>query len=288
MKSILVPVNFSSCAANAARYAADLALAIRADLHLLHVLEAPADPAGLMMTESLYQEMADAANLSLQQLQVELSRLTHQKIRIGYSLEAGRVPAKVGEFCQEMKPYAIVLGATGPTLEKFLTGSAVAPLLRHLAYPVIVVPESAVFHHFTRILLACDPDDIGTGLPNSLPLLKDLRDHFGSRFDIVTVETHQKSGEGRIAGPGEGMTSGSTEATNSGSGGWKELLKDLYPEIHTIRAPKVEDGILEYLSHHDADLVMVFPKKHGLFDFHTSQSRKLAQHSPVPVLSLHQ
>jgi hypothetical protein len=32
---------------------------------------------------------------------------------------------------------------------------------------------------------------------------------------------------------------------------------------------------------------MVFPKKHSFFDFHTSQSRKLAQRSPVPVLSLH-
>jgi nucleotide-binding universal stress UspA family protein len=272
MKSIVVPINFSACAANAAHYAADLALVLKADLHLIHVLQVPVNSAELMMTESIHGEIVDAANISMQQLQVELTKRTHQKVKIDYSLEAGSVSAKVKDVCLQIKPYAIILGATGPTLEKFLTGNPVTSLLQ-LEYPVLVVPESAAFHRFHRVLLACDLDDIGSGIPNSLPLLKDLRDHFGSRFDIITVETHKVL---------------SDEATVFESGGWKEQLKDLYPEIHYIRKPKVEDGILEYLSHNDADLVMVFPKKHGFFDFHTSQSRKLAQHSPIPVLSLHE
>ncbi len=107
---------------------------------------------------------------------------------------------------------------------------------------------------------------------NCLPLLKELREHFGSRVDIVTVET------GNVL---------SDEASCFECGGWKEQLRDLYPEIHYIRKSKVEDGILKYLGHNEADLVMVFPKKHGFFDFHISQSRRLAQSSPVPVLSLH-
>ncbi len=272
MKSIVVPINFSPCATNAAHYAADLALGIKADLHLIHVLEVPVNSAELMMTESLYQQMVDDANMALQHLQVELTRRTHQKIKIDYSLEAGSVGDKVKDLCQQIKPYAIVLGATGPSLEKFLTGSSVAALLRNLDYPVLVVPESAAFHRFGRILLACDLEDVGSGMPNSLPLLKDLREHFGSRFDIITVETNKVI---------------TCEASVFESGGWKDQLKDLYPEVHYIRKPKVEEGILEYLGHNEADLIMVFPKKHGFFDFHTSQSRRLAQHSPIPVLSLH-
>jgi len=216
MKSIAVPINFSPCAFNAARYAAEL-----------------------MMTESLYQEMVEAANIALQRIKAELTARTHNKVKIDYSVEA----------------------------------SSVASLLRNLDYPVLVVPESAAFHRLGRILLACDLDDIGSGMPNSLPLLKDLRDHFGSRFDIVTVDTHKVL---------------SDKATVIESGGWKTQLKDLYLDFHYIRKSKVEDGILEYLSHNEADLVMVFPKKHGLLDFHTSQSRKLAEHSPIPVLSFHE
>jgi nucleotide-binding universal stress UspA family protein len=272
MKSIIVPTNFSPCAADAARYAADLAQAIHADLHLIHVVQVPVSSAELMMTQYLYEEMVEAANISLQQLKADLSKRTHQRIKIDTTLEAGSVSAKVKDLCQQVKPYAIVLGAAGRSLEKFLAGSPVASLLHNLDYPVLVVPENSSFHQFRRILLAFDLDDIGSGLPNSLPLLKDLREHFGSRFDIVTVETRKVL---------------SDEATCFESGGWKEQLKELYPEIHYIRKPKVEEGILEYLGNNDADLVMVFPKKHGFFDFHVSQSRKLAQHSPIPVLSLH-
>jgi nucleotide-binding universal stress UspA family protein len=273
MKSIVVPINFSSCAVNAARYAADLALVIKADIHLIHVLQVPVTSADLMMSDDVYQEMIEAANLALQHLEVELARRTHQQIKVDYTLQAGNVSAKVQELCFQMKPYAIVLGATGSTFEKFLAGSPVTSLLQNLNYPVLVIPESAAFHRFNHILLACDLDDIGTGVPNSLPLLKDLHAHFGSRFDIITVETHKAL---------------SDEATVFESGGWKKQLKDLYPDIHYIRKSKVEDGILEYLSQHEADLVMVFPKKHGLLDFHSSQSRKLAEHSPIPVLSLHE
>jgi nucleotide-binding universal stress UspA family protein len=272
MKSIVVPINFSACASNAARYAADLALVIKADIHLIHVIQVPVSSADLLMTGDLYQEMIDAANLDLQSLRSELTERTQQKVKVDYSVESGNISAKVQELCLQLKPYAVVLGATGPTLEKFLAGSPVSSFLRNLDYPVLVVPEAAAFHNFRQILLACDLEDIGSGMPNSLPLLNDLRAYFGSRFDIVTVETKRVLDD---------------EASPSESDGWKEDFKALHPAIHYIRKPKVEAGILEYLASNEADLVIVFPKKHGLLDFHTSQSRKLAGHSPVPVLSLY-
>ncbi len=42
MKTILAPVDFSVSSTNAAKYAADLALSIAAELTLFHVLEIPA------------------------------------------------------------------------------------------------------------------------------------------------------------------------------------------------------------------------------------------------------
>src|ERR1700677_1041580 len=97
MKSIVVPINFSACAANAAHYAADLALVIKADIHLIHVIQVPINSAELMMTDDLYQEMSEAANLGLQRLKVELIRRTHQQIKVDYTLEAGSLSAKVQE-----------------------------------------------------------------------------------------------------------------------------------------------------------------------------------------------
>ena len=272
MKSIVVPIDFSTCSSNAARYAADLALAINADLHLIHVIQVPLTAAELSMTESVYRDMIEGANLSLKKIQADLTKRTLQRIRIDILVDAGSVTGKVHDLCRQVNAYAIVLGVSGPKLEKFLAGSPVTSLLQHLEYPVLVVPEAATFQQFRRILMAFDLEDIGSGLTTCLPLLKELRGHFGSRVDIITVETRKVL---------------SDEATCFESGGWKEQLRDIYPEIHYIRKSKVEDGILEYLGQHQADLVMVFPKKHGFFDFHISQSRRLAQSSPVPVMSLH-
>lgn len=272
MKTIIVPVNFSPCSANAARYAADLAQAVKAGLHLIHVIQIPLTSTEIVMTEYLYAQIVESADIALKQMRADLIKHTHGRIDIEIGLEVGSVPGKMKERCLELEPYAIVLGAAGPTLEKFLAGSPVASLLYNLDFPVLVVPEKSGFHQFRRILLACDLDDIGSGMPNSLPLLKDLRLHFGSRFDIVTVETS------RVL---------SDEDSVFEAGCWKDQLRELYPEVHYIRKPKVEEGILEYLGHNEADLIMVFPKKHRFFDFHVSQSRRLAQHSPIPVLSLH-
>ena len=272
MKSIIVPTNFSPCATNAAQYAADLAGAIRADLHLIHVIQVPVNAAELMMTQYLYEEMVEAANNSLKELQMQLTRRSNHRINIETTLATGAVSAKVQDLCREIKPYAIVLGATGPTFEKFLAGSPAVSLLHNLDYPVLVVPETYTFHPFRRILLACDLEDLGSGMPRSLPLLKNLRTHFGSRFDILTVQTRKVLDEGQHV---------------FDSHGWKKNLKDLYPDIHYIRKSKVEEGILEHLVKNEADLIMVFPKKHGFLDFHVSQSKKVARHSPIPVLSLH-
>ena len=272
MKTIVVPIDFSPCSTNAARYAADLALAIKADLHLIHVIQVPVTTAELTMTEYVYREIVEGANISLQKTQADLIKRTQRRIQVHTTVEAGNVSAKVNDLCRQIKPYAIVFGAAGPSLEKFLAGSPVTALLQNLDYPVLIVPETSSFQQYRRILLACDLEDIGSDMANSLPLIKELREQFKSRIDVVTVETSRVLRE---------------EGSMFEPGCWKDQLKELYPEVHYIRKPKVEDGILEYLAHNDADLIMVFPKKHGFLDFHVSQSRKLAQHCPIPVLSLH-
>jgi len=271
MKPIIVPVNFSTYAVNAARYAADLALALHAELYLVHVIQVPVASTEMPMSESLYKEMVDSAELNLEGLKAELVKRTIQRVPVKCIIKVGSVSVKIKGLCEELEPYAVVLGAAGTTLEKFLATSPAASLLHSLHYPVLVVPETGVFHHFRRVLLACEPKDISAGIPNSLPLLKDLRRCFGSRIDIVTIETAPLAEEETVY-PCEV---------------WKGAFSEFHPELHYIKAAKVEEGILQFLGHHEADLVMVFPKRHRMFEFHVSQSRKLTKRSPIPVISIH-
>jgi len=283
MRSIIVPVNFSACADNAARYAADLALALHSELLLVHVLEVPVTTADMVMTQDLYEEMIDSADIALKALQARLVRRTIGRIQINTRIEVGRVASKVRQLCQEGKPYAVVVGASGPSLEKFIAGSPVTSLLGNIPYPVLVVPEKTSFRPFRHIVLACDPLDIGTGMPQSLSLLKNLRHYFGTRFDIITIDP-KKPAEGEQAI----LETEESERYLFQSDAWKEQIRDLYPQIHVIRGAGVEEGLLQYLKNHEADMVMVFPKKHRLLEFHVSQAKKLAMHSPIPVMSIHE
>lgn len=272
MSVLITPVNFSTSSNNAARYAADLAKAMKADLLLVHVIEIPMTTAELLLTDALYETMAQSANDALKELQVELQTRTGHNTKIEIRMEVGGVTAKMKEISEEIQPYIILLGTSAPSLGKYLAGSPVASLLHKLNFPVLVVPETAAFHPYRHILLAFDLEDINSGTPLSLPLLKDLRDHFGSRFDIVTVETGAPL---------------SDEQKTLQRENWKHQLKDIDPEIHYVRKSQVEEGIQEYLNTNEADLALVFPKKHSFFEFHTSQSGKVAKHSSIPVISLH-
>jgi nucleotide-binding universal stress UspA family protein len=271
MNSLIIPVNFSDCSSNAARYAADLAKTIQGEIHLIHVI-ATDTSAELMMTGPMYQEMLEAAETYMQQLQQELTRRTAGAVPVHTSVVIGSVIGQVEVLCDRLHPYAVVLGVTGPTLTKTITGSPVSALL-HLAYPVLVLPENAVFHQFQRIALACDVHDLESGLPHSLPLLKTLRQQFHARIDIITIEDWKTwTGEEYFLR----------------SQVWKRRLGELEPEIHQVHTSQVAEGIADYLVEHPADLVIVFPKKHNILELHTSQSRKFARHSSVPVLSLHE
>jgi len=272
MKPLVVPVNFSPSSSCAARYAADLGEALQVEVHLIHVIDTTYTSTDMAMTQELYNTMVDSAKDLLKKMQADLVQRTHNKITVHTLVEVGTIFGQIKEHCDRLQPIAVILGATGPTWEKFLIGSPVGSLLR-LPYPVLVVPENTSFQKFRHIALACDGNDLDSGLLHSIGLLKEFRQRFRAQIDIITVGDW-KTWKG--------------ESFHLLSQAWKARLKDLDPEIHQIQESRVEEGLLGYLAEHPADLVVVFPKKHRIAEFHTSQSRKFAKHSDIPVLSLHE
>jgi hypothetical protein len=53
-----------------------------------------------------------------------------------------------------------------------------------------------------------------------------------------------------------------------------------------VHGSNVLEAVDKYLKEHDSDWLMVFPEKHGLLEFHTSRSKALILHCPVPVMSI--
>jgi nucleotide-binding universal stress UspA family protein len=257
MRSIIVPVDFTASAGNAAHYAADLALAMQADIHLLHVFEVPVIPAEAPVG-CVFDEMEKNARDLLDSLSADLRYRTKKQVTVTTVLETGSPVLRTREFCKRIKPILVVMGTPG---------------IRDLPCPVLVVPPEATFGAIRKIAIACDLTEIQRGMPVSLTFLKDLKDTFACHFEVINVTTEKSS---------------RAENADFELYEWKESMQGIVPELHFIKASTIDEGILSYLVDHDVDWLMVFPKHHGLLEFHHSQSKKILSHCRVPVISVHE
>jgi nucleotide-binding universal stress UspA family protein len=255
MKSLLVPINFTDNAAGAARYATDLALAVEADVHLLHVMDLGFD----------FEETEEKGRDLLNSMRAELLERSHGQVAVSTSLRVGDVETQIEEWCRRMNPFAVIMGADDADFHGGYAEDHVTKAVAHLRNPVLVIPSGASFHAVRKIVLACEPDDVASELPVSLGFLKQLRSYFACSFDIVSI-------------------SGKSQKDLPGS--LKLDLEDSFPELHFIRSSNIEAGIRNYLKNNEADWLMVFPKKHRLLEFHSSRSQRIVTNCPIPVLSV--
>jgi nucleotide-binding universal stress UspA family protein len=241
-----------------------------AELSLVHV-QAPMVISEVPTPEYILEEMRDSNFSLLENLAADLLQRTDGKIRVSIELAIGTVDKKIESFCRNKHTFMVVMGASGHSLQNTLKGSTTIRALRHLPYPLLVIPENAVFQGVKNILVACDREDIDYGIPTFLVTLREVAQLLGARLELVHVLT-----------TGKEIAAETLEEYNS----WKVTAKAMAPELHFIRQSKVEEGIVDYLKNHEADWLMVFPKKHSLLEFHNSHSRQIVLTCPLPVMSI--
>ena len=272
MSSIVVPVNFSANSANAARYATDLAFAMGADIHLLYVFQLPVSLSEVPMPETAFDNLRNSCLELLSDLQQELTTRTFGKVRVTTLMQIGAVEQVIESFCKLKKPLLVVMGASGDTFENLLAGSSTKRALHHLRYPVLVVPANAKFKTIRKIVIACDRSDIDSGMPHALQFLKELTGLLGSQLEAVHAIAQKES-----------ASEASIEYNR-----WKNDVSTLGPALHFINEPHLGQGLCDYTAKHQADWLMVSPKRHSFLEFHRSRSNQLVEKCTVPILSLHE
>ena len=266
-----MPVNFSKNSNNAARYAADLARAVGAELNLVHVFQAPMVISEVPMPEYALEVLRDTKLSLLETLAADLLKRADLKIKVSIDLEIGPIEKRVESFCRNRKTFMVVMGASSHSLQNTLQGSSTIRALRHLPYPLLVIPENVVFQPVKNIVVACDREDIDYGVPTFLSTLREMARLLDARLELVHVLTSGKE-----------IAAETLEEYNI----WKQTAKTLAPELHFIHESRVEEGITEYLKSHETDWVMIFPKRHSLLEFHKSHSRQIVMTCPLPVMSI--
>jgi len=243
------------------------------DIHLIYVFQLPLTTAEYPMPDAAIEEIQEDGLKMLNGLKDELRQRTRNQVNVTTTMTAGSVVHNLEEYCKRQKPFVVIMGASGHSLENAINGSSTVKAMRHLPWPLLVIPDNTSFHVIKKIVLACDLDDIGEGIPASLSFLNELTGLFGARLDIVNVATSAEHSEGQAVFQFDS---------------WKDRLKEIFPDLHFVYSNDIAAGITQYLGEHNADWLMVFPKKHRLLEFHSSKARQLVRECPVPVMSLHE
>ena len=271
MKTILVATDFSPAALNASNYAADMALAIHADILLLHVYSIPVNYSEIAVPLSLEDLQQGAENL-INELKDLLLKKAGEKINITTQVRMGSFFNELKTVCETIKPYAVVMGSQGTSaVERLIFGSHAVYAMKHLEWPLITVPQGTVFSSVQKIGLACDFDRVVDTTP--VDEIKMLVKDFNASLHILNT------GKRKEFKPELVFESGLLQ----------EMLGALKPEYHFITSGNTDEGIIDFAEKNHIDLLIVLPKRHGLLDklVHKSHTKQFVLHSHVPVMALH-
>lgn len=271
MKQILVPVDFSETALNAARYALKFARKVGGRLMLLHAFTAPPMNPQLGSVEVTALGMRDMIARNLQTLANALHK-EDSMIKVDTEVVEGTLSDAVRAYSSLHEVFMIVMGITGAgKIKQTFIGSNTLDVAKHAGAPVLIVPENAVYADITDIGLATDFRKIAETVPEKN--IRSVLDATGARLHVLHVDDAQ---------------SRSNADTPFQSGLVETMFQQYAPRYHFIENHDISEALDHYAGKLHIEMLMVVPKRHHLIDrlFSASQTKKLVFHSHIPVLVL--
>jgi nucleotide-binding universal stress UspA family protein len=169
----------------------------------------------------------------------------------------------------------IIMGITGATpLEQVFIGSNTLSMVSRNICPVMIVPPHATFTGIKNIAFTSDFKDVAESTPvKSLQAVLKL---FNPFVHVVNVDADHY-----------------VELTDEYKREKEKLdamLSGYNREYYFIRQYDFIDAINQFVTDHNIDLLLTVPKKHSFLSglFRSSHTKKLAYHSHVPLIAVHE
>lgn len=275
MKTIIIPTDFSPVATNAMNYAVEMAKQMGASVLLFNVYQIPVTMTEVPVMLVSADELKKSSEQQLAELKRSIEHVTSGTVKVYTESRLGNTVDELEILSNNIKPFAVVMGTRGATgMDRVLFGSTTLTAMRHLTWPLIVVPPGKQFGNgIKKIGFACDFKKVVETTPTQV--IKDFVNTFQAEFHVLNVDY-----QNRQFGP----------ETPEESLLLHTLFEDLKPEYHFIEYPDVEDGINQFAEKNNLDLIITIPKKHKLLEslFRKSSSKQLVFESHVPVMCVHE
>lgn len=277
MKSILIPVGFTSDSTNAAKYAIQLAAQLGYPKVILYnVFDIPftptPDPMGSFITSLPITDIADYKKISesgLERLKAEL-KAASTLVEIDTVSEIGNLTGyEINEMATKTGADLVVMGiSSGDFLDEALIGSNAVHVAKDINLPVIAVPANAVFKPFSKITFACDLKKVAETVPSAA--IKNLLDTTKAHFSVLHV-------------------GGENEISSVENNTLHQLFEVYQPKYYFVENTNFTEAINKFVEEKQIDLLITIPKKHGWLEglFKQSHLKSLAFHSHVPLFIMH-
>jgi nucleotide-binding universal stress UspA family protein len=275
MKKLLVPTDFSDTSKNAAIFAAKMAADIQnAKIILIHVSDKITGGSdGSPLTED-DDDRRVILTQALEQLKEELLAVAQAPIE--FVMEKGSsLVETLTRYVRHQAIDMVVMGITGATrLEQIFMGSNTLDMAKEGVCPVLIIPPDAKYRTIKNVVLASDFKEVETTIP--VAPLKATLDLFKPALHIVNVDSEHY-----------------VELTDEYKAERKKLeamFKDYKPEFSFIRQYDFFDAISQFVDDRNIDLILIVPKDRSFVPslFKTSHTKKLAYHSHVPIVAIHE
>jgi nucleotide-binding universal stress UspA family protein len=274
MKTLIVPTDFSPISLNAVNYAADMAMNINASLILLNVYQVPITFSEVPVIDISIDELKRISEEKVTELKKGLEHITSGKLKIYSESVLGEVANEIETFAKKINPFAIVMGTKGSSgLERLFLGSNTLTAIKHLTYPVIVVPPGAVFSEIKKLGFACDFSEVVETTP--VDQIHTVCRTFNAELLVLNVDNRNKK-----------FSPGTPEESLL----LHTMLEDLNPIYQYIDHPDITEGINMFAETQGVNMIITIPKKHTLLSglFQKSHTRDLVFHAHIPIMCIHE
>lgn len=270
MKTFLVPVDFSDTSKNAARYAAQLASGVQDAQIILY------NASDKVHSISEGNDGAARKNVSSNELELLKKELNSSgNSNITFIAEEGALVANLEKFLESHNIDLIVMGITGSSrLTQVFMGTNTLNVIKHVKTPVIIVPPDAKFTSISNVLMISDFKDVANTTP--FAEIRTILDLFKPNLHIVNVDSEHYIEL--------------TEEYKKERAVMISQLGDYNPEFSFLRLFDFLDGVNTFAETKNIDAILTIPKKHNFLSalFQVSHTKKLAYHSHVPIIAVHQ
>lgn len=270
MKSIIVPVDFSSHSEYAFQVAASIAKKQGATIYVLHMLEL--NQAIVSSNVELHPEQTVFfIKLAEKRLSEFLDKPYLKGVNVVPIIKHFKVFSEISEVAKEHDADLIIMGSHGTEgLKEIFVGSNTERVVRNSDVPVLVIKNRIANFNPRQMVFACDLKEENI---DSFQRANFIADTFSAELKLVYINT-----------PGDDFMA-TSEIQEKISSFCKAV--DANPLIAIYNDYSIERGVLNYAEESKADIIgMPTHGRKGLSHFFMgSIGEDVANHSQIPVIT---